>query len=1396
MLRFNTFRAQRYLRSKFVEGKYLLASEGTDLQLEIVDLLRATVEATLGSEVAVKDAWKVERLSATQILIKPGDAWIKGLPFSMRTGKDQLVSGAILSIGTVPVGISVSDEPNGGGKILTFNDGASTPTNNYRLIVSAKEELLTDVDDPFLKNVNLTESTAQKIRLNFQLSLVPVSLQTETPVPYRDETSTSLVATNYPNTGGLAAPNLVNKITVTPTSGQNGEQISLTLVTGSEGIDGRDVEIVVRNDGGLGGGQPFPNSPIGQVAFSNGTLIDSNGNRYHINAIFNDTVSTQLVIRIDKEPDQPNPELVNTKPYSLVKREVFVTDDVNGSPQGKLYWPIADINFHSANGIVHTSSIIDLRKKLDELQYFQNIVNQKFDLQLVDGGNVSYDNATSMFSWSAAARLINPYGLVQTIAAGQAAIVDGGSLHYALNMAGGAIQKGTQAITVSAFGATSTLASVSLADIQIGNIVVDSAGVVAEITAIDDVNDTITTSPALTANGAATIYKDSYGPAKAPLSERSYVLATRSGAKVYVGGTLELQDGETSQIGDGITAELLTFIGSTGETDDAPAYANNNYVADGDSLVTAISALDLALFTLSGTVTAISWKAPVANYAALPAVGNVDGDVRLTLDTRVAYHWDNANTVWKPLTGSGSGVKILGGGTLSWDLGTTELSFTSDMFLEMKGLAYSDNTIDTASSPIVLPSPFDVAYVVPNLTPGGPALTVVVDTLIDVPANAIIIARREGSTVIVGSSSTRLLDGQSSTLYAQASDQLLSYIGAPNTADSTPAYSSNIRGTAGESLTARIGALTDAVGDEQEDRSAYFRSDLPITWTGTQLIFSNDIVLEIVNTKSGTVTQHTILAANSPLSLANGESAWVLIDRSAATENLTLNKSGTLAVPAQTQANKDVIIFARRQDATGAGYLHLPLHKQVLEPGQTVRLGASGSGSGGGNSILETMKNSFQDSQFELMTPNIFQENTDDLIDISSTGAYSLVDKSFNFTGIGQTMVSVQMLDALEFLASPKGIGEVELEVFWKLASVDPAATYEVSRNGGNEYQPITMERIGATEVFRGYKRFALEGSNQTLITVSPTAAPSSLNATTAQELGQKFVLAAASEIRRVALKLNKTGSPVGKLIVQVRTDSAGSPSSTVIAESNSIDIASLGAGDITVNADFTSVLAAGTYHIVLKTDAAYKAGSLTLGWRTDTGSFGNRYNGSVWSATGSEFALDLLGIALDLRIRITSSVASAKMDGFGIRYDKIPGNYVAAIKEIEAFRFSGDLNTTDFLISNFTVNPELLKVYDVNTGQVYRYGSFTVDGQTVKFDSGQFLVPGEQVWLIFEQLGVGSFDNSDANGNLLASNHLGSPDATYDKSVAGRGIYLRRPDGTLREIAIDDNDNIVIYSV
>ena len=72
MLKFNSFRAQRYLRSRFIEGKYLLASEATDIELELIDFCRTLVKHTLG-DVAVEDGWKTELYKIqTKVLNKVG----------------------------------------------------------------------------------------------------------------------------------------------------------------------------------------------------------------------------------------------------------------------------------------------------------------------------------------------------------------------------------------------------------------------------------------------------------------------------------------------------------------------------------------------------------------------------------------------------------------------------------------------------------------------------------------------------------------------------------------------------------------------------------------------------------------------------------------------------------------------------------------------------------------------------------------------------------------------------------------------------------------------------------------------------------------------------------------------------------------------------------------------------------------------------------------------------------------------------------------------------------------------------------------------------------------------------------------------------------------------------
>lgn len=213
------------------------------------------------------------------------------------------------------------------------------------------------------------------------------------------------------------------------------------------------------------------------------------------------------------------------------------------------------------------------------------------------------------------------------------------------------------------------------------------------------------------------------------------------------------------------------------------------------------------------------------------------------------------------------------------------------------------------------------------------------------------LAYREGSKLIVRGIG-ELQSGESEIIGDTVPQSVLNSIGLVDEA-SSPAYSSSIRGAAAESLVARAGTLTDAIGDEQEDRASFFRSDSPIVWSGTQLIFTSNIILECLNAKNGTAYNVTIPTSLSPLTVNNGDVIWFNNPR---TTN-TLGSLNTNSVPAQTQANKDVIILCKREDVSAGTYgeesdvltqklLYIPMHKQVLRDGVASYLGESGRGKG------------------------------------------------------------------------------------------------------------------------------------------------------------------------------------------------------------------------------------------------------------------------------------------------------------------------------------------------------------------------------------------------------------------------------------------------------------------
>jgi len=154
-----------------------------------------------------------------------------------------------------------------------------------------------------------------------------------------------------------------------------------------------------------------------------------------------------------------------------------------------------------------------------------------------------------------------------------------------------------------------------------------------------------------------------------------------------------------------------------------------------------------------------------------------------------------------------------------------------------------------------------------------------------------------------------------------------------------------------------------AVVESMVDRAAQLYSEEPVTWTGTQITFTQPIQLQFQREAGGALADNRILIAASPISLADGEALIARIDRSSGTTNLAVGTypglaAGEFAVVALASLSaidilrKDHVMLFRRIDTSGGlAQLMLPLHKQILDPGQTVFLGASGAESGGEGGI-------------------------------------------------------------------------------------------------------------------------------------------------------------------------------------------------------------------------------------------------------------------------------------------------------------------------------------------------------------------------------------------------------------------------------------------------------------
>ena len=150
-----------------------------------------------------------------------------------------------------------------------------------------------------------------------------------------------------------------------------------------------------------------------------------------------------------------------------------------------------------------------------------------------------------------------------------------------------------------------------------------------------------------------------------------------------------------------------------------------------------------------------------------------DGDVYATAIKKL----DEASGGLSSVVQQNVALTLIEGGSWSWTLGTTTLAWSASAQVQVAGLPDARNNIVTNSASLAVDG--DVAYVSVNRTAGVPAnLTVTVAQIdaISLTDDIVIIARRVGNEVLVGTDYVRLISGESIKINSTSLNEVLSFI--------------------------------------------------------------------------------------------------------------------------------------------------------------------------------------------------------------------------------------------------------------------------------------------------------------------------------------------------------------------------------------------------------------------------------------------------------------------------------------------------------------------------------------------------------------------------------------------------------------------------------------------
>jgi hypothetical protein len=209
-----------------------------------------------------------------------------------------------------------------------------------------------------------------------------------------------------------------------------------------------------------------------------------------------------------------------------------------------------------------------------------------------------------------------------------------------------------------------------------------------------------------------------------------------------------------------------------------------------------------------------------------------------------------------------------------------------------------------------------------------------------------------------------------------------------------------------EDLQSTLGQADAEISKLYEDRNVLLTQGGQITYSGdgTELTFGESLKLEINSqVAGGTPTVITLIIAGSyPSSFtASGNMIYAVVDRTGGTATVTYNAT---TLPAVVNANQEVFLIAKRDDAAGPIPRCYFRDGTVLNAGQTARLGQT---SGISNLSL------LMDGEWSVNSSTLIAENlTASTVNVQSTVSTEWSGQGFTATQSGSiTSVQVQLVN-------------------------------------------------------------------------------------------------------------------------------------------------------------------------------------------------------------------------------------------------------------------------------------------------------------------------------------------------------------------------------------------------